>query len=181
MSEKSFLDELFDDQPEVEQSTLDAVMDGGGQMNAALRGAWQGATLNYADEMSGQGAVKQAQTQAALDRNRLAELLRMQAAGDVEGIKAWHKATQAAGSDDVYNAAREQHLAGDAAAREANPWTYGLSEFAGAVGTGGAAMSAVNAPLKMSAALGAVQGAGSSNPDNRLTGAAFGGAIYPNP
>lgn len=120
-----------------------------GKLESAARGAAQGVTFGNADEIT-----------AAL----------LAAKAGVSG--------EASGLDEILNAyrkERDESRAAYAAAQEENPWTYGLSEFAGgavlplgAIGTAGKAASFGQKALegaKIGALAGGLSGLGTSQAD----------------
>lgn len=129
-------------------------LEGPGYLESARRGAAQGLSLGYSDEIVG-GA--QAVRDYVMDRGSVMD----------EGI------------GDIYRRNRDLQRSQNMSAREANPKTYGGAQLAGAIapavlatiGTKGAALPAIAGRL---GAIGAVEGLGHSEAD--LTKGEFGGA-----
>lgn len=88
-----------------------------GQLDAAARGTLQGMTMGFGDEIVGGGS-------AAVQK-----LLQSIGAMDDRGMDLGQ----------LYTEARDEERKSNAAAQEANPWTYGATNLVGAVGTGLAA------------------------------------------
>lgn len=112
----------------------------GGRLESAGRGALQGATLGFADELLGVGT----------------------GAGKLLFGEGWDAAKK------EYNRTRDEWREGDREASEANPWTYGLSQAAGgfAVPIPGGIAKSVGGRLAQGTAMGAVGGAGLSEGDS---------------
>lgn len=115
---------------------------------SAARGAWQGATLGFGDELT--GGANAGRLDAPID--------------ELGGVTARELAAQngrALGPDKTYEQVRDEERAKNAAAHDANPGTYTGFQMGGSLvptvltfGAGGPVASAV---------LGAVQGAGYSD------------------
>lgn len=129
-----------------------------GMLESAGRGALQGATLGFGDELAG-------------------------------GAQAvWDAAGKNSTSDLVkdYIKHRDEARIANERAQKANPWSYGLGQVAGGIGSLAAAPEAIaGAGLKGAVGLGALQGVGSSNANtvggqavDALKGAGFGAAGY---
>lgn len=125
-----------------------------GLTESALRGASQGVTLNYGDELVGAGKAL------------------------FEGIKGTLTGKDTRGTlGQVYRDERDKERTANKAASDANPWAYGLGELGGSVATSfvpglGIAKGASMAKTALqSAKLGAVSGLGASEAED-LTGAA---------
>lgn len=133
-----------------------AAIEGGqpGMLESAARGGAQGISLGFADELVGAGG-------AALD--------------SVKKLS-----TEDIVKDYISN--RDKYRENDAAAKKANPWTYGLSEVGGGVATGlvpglNIASGATKAArVAKAAGLGSVVGLGTSDAD--LTEGDVGGAAW---
>ena len=131
--------------------------EGPGYAESALRGAAQGATLNHADEIAGA-------MEALVDK-----------------IKGHHEDL-----GKLYIKHRDESRAAHAAAKEANPVTYGAGELGGSLATAaipGIGEGGLLAQGAKMAALGAVGGEGASTADtahgllkDTAEGAALGGA-----
>jgi hypothetical protein len=126
------------------------------QLEAGLRGAAQGASLGFADELAGLGGVV---------GNELGKL-------GVDQVEATNSELQSkldaiANSKtpslgDVYRKSRDEERESNAAASDAHPGTYFAGSLAGGIANPGSALAG---SLKGAATLGAVQGFGSANSD----------------
>jgi hypothetical protein len=128
-----------------------------GYGESAVRGAAQGATLGWSDEL--EGAYRALASNPA---DKLYALLHPE-----EGFKA-------ASAGDAYRGARDEAQAANAVAHASNPKTYTGAEMAGTVATdlGAVALTGGAALPALAAGQGAIQGAGYSDAD--LTRGQFG-------
>lgn len=116
-----------------------------GMGESALRGAGQGLTLNYSDELLGLGKALFSDIKDTIKGK------------DTRGTFAQH-----------YKAERDAERQANNEAREANPWTYGLSELGGGVASSvipglGIAKGAKGAALALQAGkLGGIAGFGAT-------------------
>ena len=121
---------------------------------SALRGAAQGASLGFEDELAGVGGAigtKLGQASAnPLEANNPELQAKMDAVSDQRGM------------GDLYRAARNDERAHNAAAEKANPYTYGGAGLVGAVSN---PISAVGKGLQGAAKLGGLMGLGGSDSD----------------
>ena len=129
-------------------------------LESGLRGARQGATLGFADEIG-------ARIGNWLDR--------------VTGLTDETAALlDEAPAEDGYASLRDDYRADERAAREANPWTYGLSEAAGSMLIPGSTSGSAGRVIGRAIAEGAVAGTGASEGEtfaDVARSAALGGAL----
>jgi len=140
---KAIFQQAHDNDP-VKQSALESQQEPVSQLESGLRGAAQGATLGYSDEMM--GALQ------ALKHKALPE-----------------KGEEKASMEDLYKQYRDIQRSKNSAAQEQNPWTYGLGNVAGGVGSIALAPEAIAAKLGTiggGAALGAATGLGTSDSED---------------
>lgn len=157
-----------------------------GALNAFGRGAYQGVTMNFGDELRGLGEVGGVKPEEWND--------------PISTIRGGYRYfTGEPGAEEAYNAAVKRERAEDKATAEAHPWAYHGGEFAGAVAPmmavpGGALAEGANFATRVGqgvragATYGALSGAGEGEDAGSrvlnagvgtLTGGVGGGAAVP--